>query len=390
MKEEKMIRVGINATALLSPRTGIGKYVFRLGKEFLASGEISPRFFYANHWSNELRQDPLPNIASIKTAIKKFVPHPYVVSRLATQAFFSAGLRKDPVDLYHDPNYLAYRFRGPTVITVHDLSWIRHPDTHPKDRLKVMDRYFPGSLERSSAIITDCEFVKDELVEVFGISPAKVHSVLLGVSSLFRPVASGECQETLAAHGLEYGRYFLSVGTLEPRKNVTTLNRCFFKTPTGNPEALSAGAGRMRGWLTSGIEAKMRPLVEKGVIKALGFVADAQMPMLYSGAAAFMFPSLYEGFGLPPLEAMACGAPVIVSNSSSIPEVVGDAGVSFDPMDVDGIAEAMRRMVDDAAWRVECSVKPSEGVNIFLATDRERNDRGLSSGIGCVMSRGMR
>ncbi len=365
MKEKKMIRVGVNATALLSPRTGIGKYVFRLGKEFLASGEISPRFFYANHWSNELRQDPLPNMASIKTAIKKFVPHPYVLSRLATQAFFSAGLRKDPVDLYHDPNYLAYRFRGPTVITVHDLSWIRHPDTHPKDRLKVMDRYFPSSLERSSAIITDCEFVKDELVEVFGISPAKVHSVLLGVSSLFRPVASGECQETLAAHGLEYGQYFLSVGTLEPRKNVVTLIDAFSKLRPEVQKNYPLVLVGMRGWLTNSIEARMRPLVEKGVVKTLGYVADAQMPMLYSGATAFLFPSLYEGFGLPPLEAMACGAPVIVSNGSSLPEVVGDVGVSLDPMDVDGVADAMRRAVEDGAWRVESSVKGVQRASSF-------------------------
>jgi len=365
MKEEKMIRVGVNATALLSPRTGIGKYVFLLGKEFLASGEISPRFFYANHWSDELRQDPLPNIASIKSVIKKIVPHPYVVSRLATQAFFGAGLRKDPVDLYHDPNYLAYRFRGPTVITVHDLSWIRHPDTHPKDRLKVMDRYFPSSLERSSAIITDCKFVKEELVEVFGVSPGKVHSVPLGVSSLFRPVASHECQETLAEHGLEYGHYFLSVGTLEPRKNIPTLIDAFSKLPQEVQKGYPLVLVGMRGWLTSSIEAKMRPLVEKGLVKALGFVADAQMPMLYSGAAAFIFPSLYEGFGLPPLEAMACGAPVIVSNSSSIPEVVGDAGVSLDPMDVDGIAEAMCRMVDDYAWRMECSVKGVQRASSF-------------------------
>jgi len=229
----------------------------------------------------------------------------------------------------------------------------------------VMDRYFPGSLERSSAIITDCEFVKNELVEVFRVPADKVHPVLLGVSSLFRPVPDHECREVLAAHGLEYGRYFLSVGTLEPRKNIPTLIDAFSKLPQGVQKSFPLVLVGMRGWLTSSIEAKMRPLVEKGVIKTLGFVMDAQMPMLYSGTVAFMFPSLYEGFGLPPLEAMACGAPVIVSNSSSIPEVVGNVGVSFDPMDVDGIAEAMRRIVDDSAWRMECSVKGVQRASSF-------------------------
>ena len=354
------IRVGINAMALLSPRTGIGKYVYLLGKEFIASVEIQPRFFYAKHWSDALRHDPVPNIASLKSGIKKYVPNAYVVSRMATQACFSAGLLRDPLDLYHDPNYLAYRFNGPTVITVHDLSWIRHPGTHPKDRIRVMDRYFPKSLEQSAAIITDCEFVKEELIEVFGVPAAKMHPVPLGVSSSFRPVPSMECSDVLKANGLGFGGYFLSVGTLEPRKNIATVIDAFSKLHREIQEKYPLVLVGMRGWLTSGIEAKMQPLIDKGLIKTLGFIPDAQMPVLYSGAAAFLFPSLYEGFGLPPLEAMACGTPVIVSNSSSIPEVVGDAGAFFEAMDVNGIAEAMRRVVDDPGWREELSARGIE------------------------------
>jgi alpha-1,3-rhamnosyl/mannosyltransferase len=106
----------------------------------------------------------------------------------------------------------------------------------------------------------------------------------------------------------------------------------------------------MRGWLTSGLEARMKPLVERGVIKPLGYVADEMMPLIYSGAAAFVFPSLYEGFGLPPLEAMACGTPVISSRSSSLPEVVGDAGVLIDPLNVDALAESLRRVLEDRAF----------------------------------------
>jgi alpha-1,3-rhamnosyl/mannosyltransferase len=360
MTETRTLRIGMNATALLSPRTGIGNYIFEIGREFLASPEIRPRFFYFGQWSDSLRQNPLANIAPIKSGIRKYVPNAYAVQRFVAQMCFNAGLRKDPIDLYHEPNYLAYRFRGPTVTTVHDLSWIRHPETHPRDRLRAMERYFPGALERSSAIITVCEFVKDELVEVFGVSPAKVYPVLNGVSPLFRPVPIAECHEILAGNGLDFGRYFLSVGTFEPRKNIPTIIDAFSMLRPEIQERYPLALAGMRGWLTGGIEAKMRPLVEKGAVRVLGYVPDQHLPALYSGAAAFLFPSLYEGFGLPPLEAMACGTPVIVSNGSSLPEVVGDAGVSFDPRDAEGIAGAMRGILDDAAWRESLSARGIE------------------------------
>ena len=354
MTEKKLV-VGINATSLLSPRTGIGQYVYCLGKELGKLGSIDPRYFYGHGWSNQLREEPIENIVAVKARIRRFIPRAYVVSRVLTQARFTAGLLRSPVDLYHDPNYLAYRFRGPTVITVHDISWIRHPETHPKDRLDAMDRYFPRSLEQAVAILTDCEFVKQELVDVFGVSPAKVRPVLLGVSSAFRPHAELECRAALSEHALEYGRYFLSVGTLEPRKNISTLVDAFSKLPAEIQMRCPLVMVGMRGWLTSAIEAKLRPLVDKGVVRLLGYVRDEHMPLIYNGALAFAFPSLYEGFGLPPLEAMACGVPVIVSSSSSLPEVVGNAGVSVEPMDVDAISAAMRQVFEDKRFASDLS-----------------------------------
>lgn len=351
MPLDRALRVGINATALLSPRTGIGNYVFELGKAFLTMPEIHPRFFYSKNWSDALRNEPLPNIVSIKSKVRKFIPNAYAVARFLIQRNFNAGVHKEPIDLYHEPNYLAYRFAGPTVTTVHDLSWIRHPETHPKERLHAMDRYFPQSLERSATIITDCAFVKNEVMEMFGISPDKIHSVPLGVSENFTPVSATDGCTTLEKYGLEFGQYFLCVGTLEPRKNLPTLIDAFLALPLNVQARFPLALVGMRGWLTSGLEKKMQPLVSKGLVKVLGYVEDAHMSALYSGAAAFIFPSLYEGFGLPPLEAMACGAPVIASQSSSIPEVVGKAGVLCDPLDAQSFSDAMQRMVEDEGWR---------------------------------------
>lgn len=347
------LRVGINATALLSPRTGIGQYVYHLGREFLESDAVDPYFFYAKRWGTELRSEPLSDISAIKAHIKRFVPWPYVTSRFLMQMGFSAGLLRHPVDIYHEPNYLAYRFSGPSVVTVHDASWVRHPETHPPERLDAISRYFLRSLEAASAILTDSEFVKREIVELFGVSPEKIFPVLLGVSSDFFPRDPEECNAFLTAHDLTFGQYVLSVGTLEPRKNIPALIDAYSMLPADLQRRFPLVLVGMRGWLTSGLEARMKPLVERGVIKPLGYVPDAAMPLIYSGAAAFVFPSFYEGFGLPPLEAMACGAPVISSQTSSLPEVVGDAGVLVDPRNVDAIADSIRRVLEDRAFAEE-------------------------------------
>ena len=346
---EQPMRVGINATALLSPRTGIGQYVYHLGRECLEAEGVSPYFFYGS-WQTRLRAQPLPNIDTIKTYVKKAVPWSYEIKSLIFQVQFSGGLLNRAIDVYHEPSFLAFRFSGPSVITVHDLSWIRHPETHPRQRLVAMSRHFPRSLERASAILTDCSFVKQELVETFGLNPERVTPVLLGVSPDFSPRAPAECNAFLADHGLAHGQYVLSVGTLEPRKNIPTLIDAYSMLPADLQQRFPLVLVGMRGWLTSGLEARMKPLVERGVIKPLGYVADEMMPLIYSGAAAFVFPSLYEGFGLPPLEAMACGTPVISSRSSSLPEVVGDAGVLVDPMNVDALAESLRRVLEDRAF----------------------------------------
>lgn len=349
MPEGMPLNIGINGTALLSPKTGVGQYVYHLGREFLEVDGVKVRFFYANHWSSEVRTQPLPNISAIKAPVHRFGPNAYAVLRGLMQIGFSTGLWKSPVDLYHEPSYLAYRFSGPSVVTAHDASWVRYPETHPAYRLAALDRYFPRSLEAASAVLTDCDFVKREMVELFGVPPDKVFPVLLGVSPEYFPRTADECVGVLAKHGIGFGGYVLSVGTLEPRKNIPALIDAYAMLPEALQRCYPLVMVGMRGWLTSGLEARMRPLVEKGLIKPLGYVPDVEMPLIYSGAAAFVFPSLYEGFGLPPLEAMACGVPVVCSGTSSLPEVVGNAGLLVEPRDVDSISEALLRVLEDQA-----------------------------------------
>ena len=343
------LRVGINATALLSPLTGIGQYVFHLGQTLLQRPDIEPYFFYALSWNQSLRATPIPHISAIKRPIKRLIPYPYVLSRFVMQRAFTRGAKKLDFTLYHEPNYLAYNFTGPLILTVHDASWVRHPDTHPAARIDALTRYFQSSLDRASAILTDSAFVKREIMELFGVPEDIIFPISLGVSPHFSPRSQQECQSFLSQQNLNFGSYILSVGTLEPRKNVSLLIEAYAQLPESLQHQFPLVLVGMRGWLTSNLEKRMRPLVERGIIKPLGYVQDTEMPFVYSGAAAFAYPSLYEGFGLPPLEAMACGVPVISSQTSSLPEVVGDAGLLIDPHDADALTNTLRQVLEDRA-----------------------------------------
>ena len=168
------MRVAFNATALLSPLTGIGQYAHHLARGLQQRGDVDLDLFYATGWSKEVRTEPLPAVATLKSLVRRFLPNSYAISRGFQQKFFTAGALQAKNDIYHEPNFLAYRFNGPSVITVHDLSWIRYPDMHPIERVRAMDKYFQPGLDRASLILTDSEFVKRELMDVFEIGRAHV------------------------------------------------------------------------------------------------------------------------------------------------------------------------------------------------------------------------
>ncbi len=345
------MRVGINAIALLSPLTGIGQYTKCLIRELAREDDIELHFFYARSWSRRVRETPLLGVEHWKRLVKRFVPRPYQVSRAAQQWVFGAGARLRKLDLYHDPNFLAYRFDGPTIVTVHDLSWIRYPQTHPPERVAVLNDLLPETLARAQHVITDAEFVRREVIDAFGIKPGRITAIPLGVREEFRPRDMQECRPTLAERRLSWRRYLLSVGTLEPRKNLRLVLEAYAQLPAGLRALYPLVLVGMRGWGSLELESSLKPLVESGSVRVAGFVSDCELAVLYAAARALVYPSLYEGFGLPPLEAMACGTPVIVSNSSTLPEVVGQAAPIIDPYDPAELCERMRMLVeDDASW----------------------------------------
>ena len=342
------MRVAINAIAMLSPLTGIGQYAYNLVRE-MQDLRLAPWLFYVASWSQELRAMTLPGMETAKTVFKRLMPKPYVVKRFLLQQTFSRGVKRHGVKLYHEPNFMSYRFDGPAVVTVHDLSWLRYPETHPADRVREMNRVMPRAMDSAAHVLVDSDFVKREVMEHYGLPEGRITTTLLGVSTEFRPLTAEQCAAPLDRYRLQYGRYILAVATLEPRKNLSSLIAAFAQLPDTLRRRYPLVIAGMRGWGESMMSESLRNMIAKGEVKLVGYVAQADLPKLYAGARMFVYPSLYEGFGLPPLEAMACAVPVIASNRASLPEVVGNAGILSEALDDSRIAQHMRALIEDDA-----------------------------------------
>ena len=326
--------------------------------------ELDIEFFYAAIWSREIHTGPVKELSALKELIKKFVPHPYRFSRALQGWRFGMGTRRFRPQLYHEPNFLPFKFDGPTVITAHDLSWIRYPETHPDERVEVMNELFPRALERADHVLTDASYVRQEIIEEFGVAPERITSVPLGSREVFHPRSAEQCRQVLQERGLDYRGFVLCVGTLEPRKNLELVIRAYSALPERFRRRRPLVMVGMRGWLSSNVESLMQPMVASGEIRPLGFTSDEDLAVLYAAALTLVYPSLYEGFGLPPLESMASGTPVIVSDRSTLPEVVGSAGVQIAADDEVCLREALLCFDEDLSFwqqRAEACLEQASG-----------------------------
>jgi glycosyltransferase involved in cell wall biosynthesis len=336
------MKLAFNAVALLSPKTGVGQYVLNLAQALTEAAQVQPDFFYGTHWSRQLITSVPDGVAGMMSWFRKHLPGAYALRQAVQKNRFMHRTRHGSFDLYHEPNNIALPFDGPTVLTVHDLSWIRYPEMHPRERVQAMNKYFESSLRGVSRILTDSVFVKEELIAVFGVARDRIHPVHLGAESVFRPLQAQQTALVLQSLGLIHGQYWLAVGTLEPRKNLQLALQAFMQLPKSIRQSCPLVVAGMKGWHTGPLEQQLAPLRAAGEVRLLGYLNRQDLAVTLAGAKALIYPSIYEGFGLPPLEAMACGVPVITSDRSSLPEVVGNAGLLVDPEDVDGLARHMR------------------------------------------------
>ena len=359
------VQFAVNARPLLGPVTGIGRYLVGLMREVERDGRFVPDYFYATHWSPRLAQASAGSVPPNLVRMLRSLPPLHSLARAVQRRNFAAGLRRGDCAFYFEPNYVPFRTELPTVITIHDLSHLRHPETHPAARVRQLERELPAAIDRASRILTPSEFTRREVIDVFGVNPERAIATPLGVEPCFVPRDPDETAEWLARLNLTHRRYFLAVGTLEPRKNLLTTIEAHSRLPQRLRDAYPLVVAGIRGWLTGAISRRLNEATTRGEVRLLGHVADAQLPLLYSGAAMLCYLSLYEGFGLPPLEAMASGVPCAVSNRASLPEVVGDAGILLAPHDVDGLTAAMLRIVEDREFAADLEARGLERAKAF-------------------------
>lgn len=267
-------------------------------------------------------------------------------------------------DLYHEPNHIPMAWPGPIVTTVHDLSVLRHPQWHPADRVRWYERDFFSSLPRTHRFVTVSAFTKQEITELAGIAPDRIDVIPLAPRTTFRPLTTSQWRSELSTMGFA-SEYVLFVGTLEPRKNLPTVLDTYARLPSRLRAKHPLYIAGVAGWGDNRISKRIDALGIRSQVRLLGYVDECLLPSLYNGASALLWPALYEGFGLPPLEAMACGTPVVTSNCASIPEVTGDAAALADPMDVDALSSLLERVLSDADYAASMIARGMERARQF-------------------------
>jgi glycosyltransferase involved in cell wall biosynthesis len=337
MTLDRPVRVAVDAVALLDTRTGVGRFVeetvFRLARR---SDVRLTTFGYWPRARTRLRAVLPPGVA--------ISPFPMIGPPLR---FLWRHGRFPPVecwagrvDVVHGPNFLAPpAWRAGELITVHDLTIVRYPQFCTADTLQ-----FPAlirrAIRRGAWIHTVSRFVADEVVDLLGADPDKVVAIPNGVT----PVPEVEAALGKQLAGGE--RYILAIGTVEPRKNLPGLVQAFDTIAATLPDARLVIAGP-DGWGTDALSDAIAEARHRNRIARLGWVSETERAALLRGAAVLAYPSVYEGFGLPPLEAMSVGTPVVTTRTGGIPEVVGDAAVCVEPGDTDALAGALVRVLTD-------------------------------------------
>ncbi len=345
------MRIGIDARLTYYSQAGISRYIQRLVREL-------PGLEPAADWVVIHSRKDARTLAGGRR-VNAWTPSHHRLERWA----LGVELVRHRLDLLHSADFIPPQFGAArSVITVHDLNFIHYPQFLTQDALRYYAGQIGWAVGRADHILADSEQTRQDLLELLNVRPDKVTTVHLAADERFRPLDGP--LPALRQHGLA-PNYVLFVGTLEPRKNIPTLlaayRRLLDRQATRAPLVL---VGQW-GWLASEIPDTIAALDLSSQVRVLDRVTGAdELVELYNGAALFVLPSFYEGFGLPALEAMACGTPVVVSDRGSLPEVVQDAGLVVDPEDADAWADAMARVLGDDALRtdlVERGMRRAEG-----------------------------
>lgn len=336
-------KIAIDYTPAHEQGGGIGRYV----REIVAALARQPAVFDYRLFVSGAGQ--LPALPGKNFSWKPTKLTPLWLARIWQRARIPLPVETftGKIDLYHATDFVLPPTRARSLLTVHDLSFVRVPETASPALKAYLDVVVPRSVKRAEHILADSQATKDDLISLYGTHEEKITVLLSGVDPRFKPTQDASVR---VKYNIPERPYIFSVGTVQPRKNYTRLIHALAALRSkGYDVGLVISGGK--GWLDDPIYAAIQDAKMDDYVRFIGFADDTDLPALYSEALITAVPSLYEGFGIPVLESMACGTAVVTSNLSSLPEVAGDATLLVEPTDLDAIIGALQRLIDDEALR---------------------------------------
>ena len=347
------MRIALDYTAAIRQGAGIGTYVHNLVAALLSLDTDSQYTLLTSGQPTRERQFPTaPNVRSRSI----FVPDRYLnVLWYRWRVPLPATLFSGPTDIYHGPDFalppLSKKVRK--VVTIHDLAFLEHPEYAVPSLAAYLRKVVPEAIDASDVVATVSSEVNRTLIEHFQTPHEKLIVIPNGVAPYFRRISDPLLLNATRHKFALKHPLVLGVGTLEPRKNHAGLIKAFYQAQRKKHGPTVLAIAGSPGWLYEETQNLVAELKLERKVRFLGRVTDLELITLYSMADVFAFPSFFEGFGIPPLEAMACGAPVITSNTSSLPEVAGDAALLVDPNDISALARAIQSLLEDEQLRSE-------------------------------------
>ena len=361
------MRICIDCRSCLAPTSGIQRYIRNLIHGLASMDQENEYYlYYLNTFS------PWSRLSSFRLNPQyKGIGFPNPVYRILARAMPSKWLTLnkitgEKIDLFHATNLLQFPHTNcKSVVTVHDLTFLLFPEFHTKKNIELMMNGLNGGLKLADRIIADSQSTKEDLVQQLKIPQDRINVIYLGVGAEYKQAPDGNKDSNILKKYSLQDPYLLFIGVIEPRKNLVRLIRAFYYLKEDKKiEHKLVIAGR-KGWLYDDIFETVATLKLRNDVIFTGYIPDEDMPSLIRGSDFFVYPSLYEGFGLPPLEAMACGTPVITSNVSSLPEVVGDGALLVDPHSVEEISGGMAKLLEDDVLRKKLVRKGLERAKRF-------------------------
>lgn len=359
------MRIGLDATSAVRQGAGIGRITRELLRALSQRDHTNQyRLIYAS--APGAADQPLPPLGP-NFRVRRLPFDDLWLARLwhRAQVPFPVNALTGRIDLFHAPDFtLPPVLPGTrTVLTVHDLSFVRDPESAVPVLRAYLNRVVPRSVARATHVLADSRATRDDLIALYGTAPEKISVLYSGVNPVFQPVSDpARLAAVRAKYGLGSAAFVLGLGTLQPRKNFARLIQAVARQPDQQLNLVLVGG---KGWLYDAIFAEVARSGLEGRVIFPGFADDEDLPALYSAARVFAYPSTYEGFGLPILEAYACGTPVVTSTASCLPEVAGAGALLVNPTDVDALAAALHQTATDETLRARLITQGFQRVNAF-------------------------